>query len=88
MECSAGYPLAKVHNTHLNSCPQIASAAIDSITSLMLHYRYIIAVVYMQDVSVHLKEMGARQLDKARVYNRKSVQLPYGFYTRHLDRMT
>jgi len=22
------------------------------------------------------------------VYNRKSVQLPYGFYTRHLDRMT
>ena len=23
-----------------------------------------------------------------RVYNRKSVQLPYGFYTRHLDRMT
>ena len=23
-----------------------------------------------------------------RVYNRKSVQLPYGFYTHHLDRMT
>ena len=23
-----------------------------------------------------------------RVYNRKSVQLPYGFYTSHLDRMT
>ena len=23
----------------------------------------------------------------ARVHNRKSVQLPYGFYTRHLDRM-
>ena len=23
-----------------------------------------------------------------RVYNRKSLQLPYGFYTRHLDRMT
>ena len=22
-----------------------------------------------------------------RVYNRKSVQLPYGFYTHHLDRM-
>ena len=24
----------------------------------------------------------------SRVYNRKSVQLPYGFYTHHLDRMT
>jgi len=24
----------------------------------------------------------------SRVYNRKSVQLPYGFYTRHLDSMT
>ena len=24
----------------------------------------------------------------SRVYNRKSVQLPYGFYTSHLDRMT
>ena len=24
----------------------------------------------------------------SRVYNRKSVQLPYGFYNSHLDRMT
>ena len=24
----------------------------------------------------------------SRVYSSKSVQLPYGFYTRHLDRMT
>ena len=28
-----------------------------------------------------------RILVAARVYNRKSVQLPYGFYTCHLDRM-
>ena len=25
---------------------------------------------------------------QARVHNNKSVQLPYGFYTRHLDGMT
>jgi len=25
---------------------------------------------------------------ESRVYNRVSMQLPYGFYTRHLDKMT
>ena len=41
--------------------------------------------VYYAVVKVHVVLGGGCVI--SRVYNRKSVQLPYGFYTHHLDRM-
>ena len=40
-----------------------------------------------QTDSLHNKVGSGDETSSCRVYNRKSVQLPYGFYTHHLDRM-
>ena len=42
-------------------------------------------------ISMSMYELSNFTVDKftvPRVHNNKSVQLPYGFYTRHLDGMT
>ena len=42
----------------------------------------------MASISDHNSEEYPASSDTSRVYYSKSVQLPYGFYTRHLDNMT